>query len=97
MSARYIVSACLHSRYLNKGLVTYMFSCQIVRFELLYTRSMEKPRESQEMKELKAFLEDAPEELKNLQVALNPARAATRFVQFEKLFRGTFIMVHRSR
>ncbi len=40
------------------------------RFELLYTRSMEKPRESHEMKELKAFLEDAPEELKNLQVAL---------------------------
>jgi hypothetical protein len=38
------------------------------RFELLYTRSMEKPRESHEMKELKAFLEDAPEELKNLQV-----------------------------
>jgi hypothetical protein len=31
---------------------------------------MEKPRESHEMKELKAFLEDAPEELKNLQVAL---------------------------
>ncbi len=29
---------------------------------------MEKPRESHEMKELKAFLEDAPEELKNLQV-----------------------------
>jgi hypothetical protein len=32
---------------------------------------MEKPRESHEMKELKAFLEDAPEELKNLQVELH--------------------------